>query len=169
MTQTVIGIDPSKVSFDVYGTPQQVGSKTPLIPKGRDGLPARRANGTVVVCMTDSNKKSKPWMAAVREAAAGATDEGFELFDCPVKVEVEFRFSRPKSHYRTGKHSSELRPDAPKWHSRTPDLDKLLRCLGDSLTSVLLRDDCLIALWVNPRKIWTQGHAGAFVIVEPLA
>lgn len=35
----------------------------------------------------------------------------------PVALTATFYFSRPKSHYRTGKFAHILKPDAPSWHT----------------------------------------------------
>lgn len=153
----------ASIEFVVVGTPQQVGSKTPWLPRRKDGSLVQR-NGRPVIATMDSNKKSKPWMQAIREAAAAACPAGFELIRGPVRVEVEFRFARPKSHFRTGKHSGELKGDAPLWHVTTPDADKCERALGDSLTGVLLADDKQIANW-DVRKVYTSGTEGATVRV----
>lgn len=50
-------------------------------------------------------------------------------------------FPRPKSHYRTGKHADELRPDAPRWYASAPDLDNVLKFVGDALNAIFWKDD----------------------------
>src|SRR5437899_1559863 len=94
-----------QIRFHVFGIPQTRGSKTPWLPRHKDGSLVMK-NGRPVIATMDANKKSKSWMAEMRQAAAEAAGEGFTLLVGPVQVEAEFRFPRPKSHYRTGKHAS---------------------------------------------------------------
>lgn len=51
-----------------------------------------------------------------------------------LRVDITFYFPRPKSHYRTGKHAGELRPDAPDWHTGKPDRDNADKAVLDQLT-----------------------------------
>jgi hypothetical protein len=40
----------------------------------------------------------------------------------PIEVHLAFHFARPKSHFRTGKFSSQLKDSAPHWHAGRRDL-----------------------------------------------
>jgi crossover junction endodeoxyribonuclease RusA len=51
---------------------------------------------------------------------------------------------RPRSHYRTGKLSHELRADAPVLHTGKPDAIKMARAVEDALTGILWNDDAQI-------------------------
>jgi Holliday junction resolvase RusA-like endonuclease len=63
----------------------------------------------------------------------------------PLSVDLTFMFPRPKSHYRTGKHVGELRPDAPTHHTVKPDRDNAEKCVTDTMTTIgFWRDDCQI-------------------------
>lgn len=73
-----------------------------------------------------------------------------EVIASPVRAEIDFFFARPKSHYRSGKYSDQLKPNAPIYafsHGQG-DLDKLLRSTIDGLSFVtggcIIRDDCLV-------------------------
>ncbi len=110
----------------VYGIPAPQGSKAPY-------------GG-------ESNPRTKPWRAAVAAEAATVMD-GQEMLSGPLFVTVSFYFPRPKSHYRTGKHASVLRDDAPEYHAVKPDTDKLQRAIGDALTGICFRDDSQISWW----------------------
>ena len=142
-----------ELSFTVYGTPQQRGSKRAFSIGGKARL-------------ADSNAKSKPWMAAVSHAAGEAMD-GRELFTGPLRLDVAFLFSRPKAHYRTGKRSSELKDSPPVYRDKAPDLDKLIRSIGDALTGVVYRDDSQI-VEVQAAKIYTDGAERALISVSTL-
>jgi Holliday junction resolvase RusA-like endonuclease len=54
----------------------------------------------------------------------------------PLRVDLTIRFSRPRSHYRTGKYSHLLRDDAPAWPfegAAAKDIDKLQRAIFDGM------------------------------------
>ena len=59
----------------------------------------------------------------------------------PVRVDCTFVFSRPRSHYRTGKRSEELRDDAPFWHTSKPDIDNCQKSVMDALSGIVFADD----------------------------
>ncbi len=151
------------ISFVVVGRAQQRGSKVAsFIPK-RGGGVVTRPDGRPVLVARDANKNSGEWMGQVRDAAASAYQG--ELIGGPVKLTVRFFFKRPKSHFRTGKNAHLLRDDAPEWHAGTPDLDKLVRCLGDALTGVVLIDDKQIAQ-TDSSKAFTTEAERAEVMIE---
>lgn len=144
------------LNFVVHGRPQQVGSKVPIVTK----------NGKAVAI--DSNKKSKPWMAQVRSAAADAfTEAGHtELITEPVTLSVAFAFRRPKSHFGTGRNANIVKRGAPPIHAQSPDLAKLVRCLEDALTGVVWADDKLVYCYREVRREWTTGGERATVTIE---
>ena len=43
---------------------------------------------------------------------------------------------RPKSHYRTGKHTGELKLSAPTFHTGKPHRDNLDKAVLDALTTL---------------------------------
>jgi crossover junction endodeoxyribonuclease RusA len=120
------------VSFRVFGLPASQGSKRHV---GR-GI------------MIESSKRLKPWRQDVMVAAERAYKG--EVITNPVRVEIDFFFPRPKSHYRTGKYSDLMKANAPLYASShgQGDLDKLLRSTIDALSFVtggcVIRDDCLV-------------------------
>ncbi|NLX97582.1 MAG: RusA family crossover junction endodeoxyribonuclease [Rhodopirellula sp.] len=60
----------------------------------------------------------------------------------PLMVSLIFCMPRPKSHYRTGKYSGEVKPDAPDWHTCKPDRDNLEKAVLDVLTRIgMWKDD----------------------------
>jgi Holliday junction resolvase RusA-like endonuclease len=142
------------IRFTVIGRPQQCGSKRAFSHHGK-------------LLITDANRKARPWMDTVREAAAEALPDGFELLRGPVEIHVTFRFARPKGHFRTGRNAGELKNVAPHWHASTPDCDKLCRALGDSLTGVVFADDRQVATW-HAEKVYVAGSEGATVEIRSL-
>lgn len=120
------------VEFRVFGLPAPQGSKRHL------------GNGIMV----ESSKKVRPWRQDVM-VAAERTYKG-KVITNPVHLQIDFFFPRPKSHYRTGKFSDQLKPNAPIYASShgQGDLDKLLRSTVDALSfatgGCIIRDDCLV-------------------------
>lgn len=71
----------------------------------------------------------------------------------PVEVSLVFEFSRPKAHFRTGKHSAELRPDAPEYHTAKPDRDNLDKAVLDVLTTLgVLKDDSQVCTGIISKR-----------------
>lgn len=67
-----------------------------------------------------------------------------EPFTCPISLSVDFYFTRPKSHYRSGKNSRLLKDTPPLWHLSKPDADNCLKLIQDAMNKVFWRDDSLI-------------------------
>ncbi len=114
------------ISFTVFGVPQPQGSKTPYVMKG-----GTRAG------MFDSNKKTIPWRQEVsRTALAAMNEDRAALIPRPLAVllEASFYFEKPKSVKK-----------AVLYKTAKPDLDKLLRAIGDGLTEICYEDDSQIA------------------------
>ena len=62
----------------------------------------------------------------------------------PIKAELYFYETRPKSHYRTGKFAGELKPSAPKHNVVKKDIDNFVKFVFDSLNKHLYNDDSQI-------------------------
>lgn len=144
------------LSFEVRGTPAPQGSKRHV---GRG------------ILVESAGPRLKAWRDAVRvDCVHAMTDTGCPGWPTgPVRVVCLFLMPRPKSHYRTGKHADQLRPDAPAWHDQTPDGDKVLRATLDALVAAgIVGDDRQFASFVVD-QIWANRHPGAIVTVSPLA
>jgi Holliday junction resolvase RusA-like endonuclease len=137
--------DAALVWFEVNGVPAPQGSKT------RWG--------------SEDNPRTAPWRGAVAEKAAQARGDR-PLMTGPVMLQVDFCFPRPKAHYRTGRHAGELKPGSPSSHSTKPDVDKLLRAIGDALSGVIWRDDCQVVS-VTATKTYAE-HACARIWITDL-
>ncbi len=86
--------------------------------------------------------------------------------DEPVELWLEFCFKRPKSHFRTGKFSDQLKPNAPYWHTSTPDVDNLIKMIGDSLNGIFWSDDKAIAKCLAMKHYWDR--PGVIIDIRPL-
>lgn len=127
-------------AFTVHGIPAPQGSKSPW--------------------GSESNPNTRPWRATV---AAAAAEQGNPVISGPVELVVRFYFPRPKGHYRTGANAHEVKPNAPQYKASKPDLDKLLRAIGDSLTGTVVRDDAQIVR-TEAVKLYGQPRAEIQVI-----
>lgn len=120
--------------------------------------------------MIESSKKVKPWREAVKWAALDELGDyfgpGFAFFNEPLYLGVAFYLPRPRSHYRTGKHSHELRDNAPHYVGKRPDLDKLLRSTLDALGEAgCWIDDAQVA-HITAMKMYADGRQpGAYITV----
>lgn len=151
-----------QLDFIVLGRPQQRGSKTAIPIGKRGGGFLTRANGSPMLAIKDDNEKSKSWMQEVRSAAAAAHG-GRPLLMGPIELSIEFHFSRPKHHYRTGRNAHLLKDDAPRSHAQSPDLAKLIRCLEDALTGIVWMDDRQVFRYANMQRVWTSSQEMAIV------
>jgi Holliday junction resolvase RusA-like endonuclease len=141
------------VYFWVAGRPQQRGSKTAFKVGDK-------------IAMTDSNKQSGPWMAAVRHEASVAY-RGNKLLAGPIHLECQFFFKRPQADWGTGRNSGQLKASAPRYHIKQPDLSKLVRTIEDALTGVIYRDDKQITICESD-KSWTETQEGVQIVVTEL-
>lgn len=114
--------------------------------------------------MVESSKYLPEWRSAVMLAAKVALNDSMDVtpFTAPVKLEVSFFIERPK------------KPKYDGYPGGKPDLDHLVRAVGDSLTQAgVLADDSLI-VEIEARKFWTgsstdtRPNAGAAVYLTLL-
>lgn len=138
--------------FVVHGTPETAGSKRAF----------RRGNRVIV---TDDNRKTKSWQAAVAgEAAAAMADR--PLLVGPLVLTVTFTLQRPKGHFGTGRNAGQLKDSAPEFCDKRPDALKLTRAVEDALTGVVWHDDAQV---VDERIVKRYGApTGVEVTVAPL-
>ena len=139
------------------------------------GIPAAQGSKTLTRygAMMESSKKVKPWRKNVEKAALECYDSGAINF--PVKVEIEFMFPRPISHYRTGQFAHLLKDSAPKHCiSRiNGDIDKLSRSTLDGLSvsagGSVLEDDCLaVELCARKRYVKKDELPGAYIAISSI-
>lgn len=141
------------VTFHVNGLAAPAGSKR--------GFHNPRT-GRVII--TDDSKRSKPWQAAVRDAAVEAMSGG--LFVGPLELVVTFTVPRPKGHYGSGRNAERLLPSAPPFPAVKPDVTKLVRAVEDALTGIVWRDDAQV-IAQHASKVYGE-PAGCTVEVQSL-
>lgn len=151
-----------EVRFHVTGTPVPQGSKRVLV-----NPVTKRA---VVV---DANRYGlSEWRRDVTtEAIHAMADFGVTRFEGGVVVNLAFEFARPMNHWlpaNTRRTAPLISPRAPTQHVQTPDLDKLIRAILDSLTSanVWADDKQVVACYATK---WWCGYGdqpGVGVVVQ---
>lgn len=132
--------------FRVHGVPAPQGSK-------------RHVGRGILV---ESSKRVGPWREAVKAAALAA---GVEPVHGPVGVEIRFYMPRPKAHFRT---NGEVKPNAPAFCGKRPDIDKLLRSTLDALTDLALIDDDARVVRLDAVKFYTCDAPGAMITLYPM-
>ena len=75
----------------------------------------------------------------------------------PLEIDLRFYFSRPLSHYRSGKYKHILKDNMPYYHSNRKDLDNLIKFVLDSLNKHAYIDDSQIAV-INSGKYYTSSE-----------
>ena len=132
------------ITLEVLGDPAPQGSK-------------RVIRGRVV----EASKKLKPWRAAIEAACQPYIEQNIHLG--PVRLEVDFFLPRPASVKTTGKNA-RLLPIVP------PDLDKLVRAVGDGIgqSGLIWGDDSQI-VEMSARKFYADDREpGAVIRIFPL-
>ncbi len=120
------------ITIGVVGRPAQKGSKV-----------ARFNKKTGRAWVVDANQDAaKSWHVAVQQAAqlVMVRDKAQPFVGVPLAVVVTFKLQRPAGHY--GK--SGLKPSAPVWPHKSPDLDKYVRCTMDGLEGIVFENDARI-------------------------
>ena len=116
-----------KIDFTVYGKPQALKRhRTVKMGKFMRQYDPSSSDKQDFLAKCMENKPDKP-------------------IDEPLQLILHFYFTRPKSHYRTGKNSHIEKDNAPMWHSSRPDCDNLAKFVCDALNGVYWRDDSLIS------------------------
>lgn len=130
-----------------------------------EGIPVPQGSKSVSRSghLFDSNaKKLKPWRRQIADVIR-ATEPRMQITD-PVSLSVIFKFPRPASHF----NKSGLKLSSPKYMQVKPDLDKLIRAVGDGVATDagLLKDDSLIVS-INAEKRYCIGSElpGALITI----
>jgi crossover junction endodeoxyribonuclease RusA len=128
------------LTIDVSGDPASQGSHSVI-------------NGRIVQV---NSAKHKKWRNAVAFAALDLVTDGWELIDEPLELTVIFYLPRPKSVLDRA------------YPAVMPDLDKLVRAVGDSLSGVVYVDDSRI-ISLTAKKLYADDRGpGAVIRVKTL-
>lgn len=94
------------------------------------------------------------WRSTVAGKARDMFGGEYPPFTEAVAVRIEFVLDRPKSV------SASKRPLPVV----KPDLDKLIRAIGDALTGIAWKDDGQVTAWIANKRYADEGEiAGAFI------
>jgi Holliday junction resolvase RusA-like endonuclease len=130
----------AEVSLSVTGDPASQGSHAIM-------------HGRIVQV---NSSKHKAWRKAIVQEAIATLPDDWQPIDEPCELIVNFYLPKPKTVDR-------------QLPSVSPDLDKLIRAVGDSLTdSGVVTDDSRIVR-ISARKLYAEGIApGATIQVKTL-
>lgn len=140
------------VEFEVLGLPAPQGDKSAVMIAGKPRvIEGRRGVG---------RERHATWRTVVADAAREVAVAGEAPFDGPLGLSVEFRFPMPKSRSKAARTAGRCAKTTP------PDLDKLLRALGDSLKAGgLIADDARFSA-IEACKVEVIGWTGAVITIN---
>ena len=122
-------------------------------PQGRPRAFSRGKHAAVYSPTTE-------WKESVKYAASKLDKIEAEALE----MNLEFFFTRPNSHYRSGKNSHLLKESAPKYHTKRPDVDNLAKAVLDACQDGgLFKDDSAIVgltiekFYIDPGDNLEQG------------
>lgn len=132
-------------------------------PKGQPRMRAfARRMGEKVIARVYDGGSAEGWKGQVALAAKEYLP--VPPFEIPVVLHLEFYFPRPRSHYRAGKRSAELRDSAPGYFTSRPDADNLSKAVMDALTVLRMwRDDAQVVHLIA-RKLYDDGRGPGCII-----
>ncbi len=76
-------------------------------------------------------------------------------YDEPLRLIIDAFFTRPKSHFKTGKNSSVIKENSPLCHVSRPDWDNIGKFVSDALNKIYWRDDSILCE-VGVRKRYSE-------------
>lgn len=130
----------TKFTISVTGDPASQGSHAIM-------------NGRIVQV---NSKKHKAWRTAIVQACIDHLPPDWVALDEPVELTVNFYMSKPASVKRS-------------LPSVAPDLDKLIRSVGDALAIGGVYTDDSRIVRISARKLYAQGiEPGATIEVRPI-
>lgn len=71
--------------------------------------------------------------------------------DVPVRLVVECYLPRPQAHFNS---KGLLKPNAPKWCTKKPDSDNILKAIKDAMTGIVWHDDNQVVSPRGPDKFY---------------
>jgi Holliday junction resolvase RusA-like endonuclease len=119
------------------------------------------------IIVTDDCSKNKSWMDSVVAAFLDwkLNHPEFLPMQGPIRMDVVFYMPRPKYHFSK---NGQIKPDAPRAHTKAPDRTKILRSTEDALKGFAWHDDSQIVSG-NIEKFFTDDFPGAVIEIKEWA
>lgn len=134
----------------VPGIPLPKGSGSAIFRGGKPGGFLEMADKAT---KTRKSGGLKRWQRDIRDAATAAVGAHREPYDGPVILSLRFLMPKPK----------KPRFDVP---ASKPDLDKLVRAVGDALSGIAYQDDSRV-VWLKAAKSYaSNGGPGVAITVD---
>lgn len=133
---TINDCSEQQFSFFVSGKPETQGSKSAFGRIYTD----KQGKQRVAVAMAEQSKGLYAWRSAIGKVALLMRPKDWQT-DGIYILSAVFYMPRPKGHFNS---KGQLKADAPIFHAKLGDADKLLRACGDALTKICYDDDALI-------------------------
>lgn len=133
---TINDCSEQQFSFFVSGKPETQGSKSAFGRIYTD----KQGKQRVAVAMAEQSKGLYAWRSAIGKVALLMRPKDWQT-DGIYILSAVFYMPRPKAHFSS---KGQLKADAPVFHAKVGDADKLLRACGDALTKICYDDDALI-------------------------
>lgn len=137
-----------RLEFSVYGIPRPQGS-----------LKAFNVRGRRFPIVTSDNPRTRPWKATVTAAAVEQMQNHMYRDDFPwlgaMAVALTFYLPKPKST-----------PKRVTYHTKLPDLDKLVRAVFDALTNAGVWKDDAQVIYLTATKLFVAETITPSVRVE---
>lgn len=141
---------PANLSCDIKDTHVSVKCKIFGTPRPMYRVQACNKGGRMhVYAVSNGNKKS---FASAFKKAVDSCPGGNPFSPTsgrPVSITANFYFKRPKSHYGF----MGLRQDAPKFVTKNPDVDNLMKLVMDSLQGIVYSNDNVV-VQTTSTKFW---------------
>ena len=83
---------------------------------------------------------------------------------CPLIINFEFVFARPKNHYGTGKNSGKLKATSPEFHAVKPDKDNLEKFALDCMEGVVFNNDSQVFSGATMKRYALEGEEAQTII-----
>lgn len=132
----------------------------PGLPKGQPRVKACRRGAFTRVYTPNTADHFKG--AIMGHALAAIPGMPRPIFTGPVRVDCEFVFPRPKSHFTS---NGQIKATSPVWHTQKPDIDNTFKVVADALTNIKLwQDDCQVCSGMLIKRWAALGEASGVQI-----